>query len=203
MRLITIISLILVNVFLIYLSCSEGNKSTEEKTPFSSALPHSEALPGSNLSREDEVKLAQAKGIIATPLKVEDLVDQINNGSKGLNLYCLWRLNCPECDKLLNSLSLLRQNIEENVLAIHHINTNLSDELPKVNAHIRKLGLINNNYILSGVEDYKLGLPYSKLFKTSAPVLIIVNNTEGIKFTYERAFSFEELYALIQPLTIN
>jgi len=202
MRSTSIILLLFINLLLVFLSCSESKSEKKAIDPLEAALPHGAALPSTSLSAEDKKKLANAKGIVATPLNVKDLVYLIDEGSKDLNIYCLWRLNCPECDKLLNSLSQMKQEISSDIMAIHHVNINYLDDQDKVTSHIRELGLINNNYILSGLEDYENNQPYSALFKGELPVLILVNKNEGIKLIYQKSFTFDELYAIISPLTI-
>ncbi|MFK7809064.1 MAG: hypothetical protein AB8F74_14770 [Saprospiraceae bacterium] len=202
MRFNTIILLFLFNCLLVLIACSGDSEQEKKIDPMEAALPHGSALPSSELSAEDRKKLANANGIIATPIRVEDLVSLIDEGSQELNIYCLWRLDCPACDDLLESLTRLKEEIDPEDMAIHHINMNFLDQQEKVNSRIREMGLISNNYILAGLSDYENNKPYSKLFKSDLPVLLLVNNSEGIKLIYQKAFTFEELYALISPLTI-
>lgn len=202
MRSISVILLLFVNILLVSLACGEDTKQPKVIDPMNAALPHGATLPSNSLSAEDKKKLANAKGIIATPLKVEDLVYLIEEGSTDLNIYCLWKLQSPECNRLLNSLSLLKQEINSDIMAIHHVNVDYEDNQDAVTSHIREMGLINNNYMLTGLEDYENDQPYSSLFKSELPILILVNKTEGIKLIYQKAFTFDELYAIISPLTI-
>ncbi len=202
MRSIAISFLILTNILLVSIACSDSSNTKSTIDPMEAAIPHGATLPSASLSAEDKKKLANAKGIVATPLQVKDLVYLIEEGSKDLNIYCLWKLKCPECDRLLKSLTQLKQEISSDIMAIHHVNVNYEDDEDKVTSHIRELGLINNNYMLSGLEDYENDQPYSTLFKSELPVLILVNKSEGIKLIYQKAFTFDELYALISPLTI-
>jgi len=202
MRSLLTISLFIVNFLLIGMACSSPSDKSQQTDPMESAIPHGSTLATSSLSPEDKEKLANAKGIVATPLHVRALVDLIDKGSDDLNIYCLWKVDCPECDKLLRSLTQLKQEVDSDIMAIHHINANYQDQEDRVTSHIREMGLINNNYILFGLEDYENDEPYSALFKSDLPVLIMVNNTEGIKLIYQQAFTLDELYAIISPLTI-
>ena len=95
-----------------------------------------------------------------------------------------------------------KTEFDEDVIAIHHINTDPLQNQEKVNSHIRAMELINNNYILAGLEDYKKDQPYAKLFHSELPVLIIANNEDGTKLVYQQVFSLEELVALVMPFTI-
>jgi thiol-disulfide isomerase/thioredoxin len=203
MRFILTLLLFSINFILLFDACSDNTDQSQKKVdPMESALPHGTTLPSSSLSLDDQEKLARAKGIVATPLNVREFVNLIDKGSNNLNVYCVWRLNCPSCDQLLRSLTALKQEIEPDDLAIHHVNANFPEELSKVTAHIRELGLIDNNYILTGLEDYENDAPYSKMLKSDLPLLFLVNNEEGIKLIYQKAFTLEELYALLSPLTI-
>jgi thiol-disulfide isomerase/thioredoxin len=203
MRFIFTCLLFSINFILLFDACSDNTDQSQQKVdPMESALPHGTTLPTGSLNLEDQKKLAQAKGIVATPLNVREFVNLIDKGSNDLNVYCVWRLNCPACDQLLRSLTALKQEIEPDDLAIHHVNVNFPDEIDKVTAHIREMGLINNNYILTGLEDYENDAPYCKLLRGDLPLLFLVNNEEGIKLIYQKAFTLEELYALIAPLTI-
>ena len=199
----TIINLLLLfNITLILIACNNTPNPSKPIDPNESAIPHGTTLTSPSLNEEDKQKLAKASGIIATPMNVKDLVNLIDNGSFGFNIYCLWKLDCPECNKLLLHLTRLKEDLDQDIMAIHHINVNVLDDQDRVNSHIRALGLINNNYILEGLEDYASDQPYSKLFHSELPILVLVNNEDGTKLIYKQAFSFEELYALIQPLII-
>ncbi len=179
-----------------------NTRAKKSVNPTEAAKPHGEALVAADLSAEDQQKLATASGIVATPMLVDDLVHLIDKGSRGLNVYCLWKLNCPSCDDLLHHLSKLQAEVNPQSIAIHHINVDLLDEIDKVNVHIRALGLINNNYILTGLEDYDARNPYASLFSGIQPVLILSNNQDGTNLIYKQNFTYEELYAIIQPLMI-
>ncbi|MFT4665670.1 MAG: hypothetical protein ACI8YQ_001913 [Polaribacter sp.] len=202
MRSISVILLLFINILLLSIACSSSTNQQAAIDPMDAAMPHGATLPSTSLSVEDKKKLANAKGIVATPILVKDLVYLIEEGSQNLNIYCLWKLNSPECDKLLKSLTQLKQEIGSDIMAIHHVNANYIDDEDKVTSHIRELGLINNNYMLFGLEEYDNDQPYSTLFKGELPILILVNKSEGLKLIYQKAFTFDELYAIISPLTI-
>ncbi len=200
--------LAILSLFLCLSSCK--NDKTPEKIdydnidPIDAARPNGVVLPSQELSAEDKIKLAMAKGRTASPISVDSLVAKINNSSEKLFVYHFWKMDKPDCLKMNKRLSKLSHEISTKKLYIELINLDDTTRLNQLNTYIREENItLNTVQVDTKAENFSL---IEKTFKLrwngEVPALFLINHSNGTNLHYQKAFEYDELYAIIQSLTI-
>ena len=190
--------------FIFLFSCSVENKENKNKAsdPFESALPHGKSLPDQELSMEDQKKLQTASGREVSLITMDKLTTMLDSLSGTLHAINFWSFNCTECPANNRLLEQVQADLGDSVLQIRHINVDDLENLPQVNASIRAQGLINDCYQLETDSLYNWPTKVQGNWTGALPAIVLINQSDGIRLFYQKAFNQEELMALLQPFTL-
>ncbi len=190
--------------FLFIFSCSTEKKKDKSKIsdPFETALPHGKSLPEEELSLEDQQKLQTASGREVSLISMDSLTNMMDSLTDGLSLINFWSFDCKECPANNRLLEQVQSDLGETVLQIRHVNVDDLETLPQINASIRAQGLINDCYLLQTDSLYNWSSSIQGNWSGELPAIVLLNQSEGIRLFYQKAFRKEELMALLQPFTL-
>ncbi len=174
---------------------------TEAIDSFESALPHGTALPSTELSDEDRLKLAKAIGKSAKLISLDSLQNIIKNDSSGWCLYQFWNLDCLDCLKINESLKTLTSPPEQLNIKVKYINTRgLYPE--QVNEYIREKGIAEEVFTVSTDTLDNWTYKIDSSWDGNLPAFLLVNHLDGTKLFYQQEFSKDELQAILETLTL-
>lgn len=188
--------LICVCILGLSLSCSEPVRNVE---PDFSAIPHTDALPSTELSKEDKAKLRNASGKTISKINTVDLQNMLGASTDNLYIYAFWKSDCKECIQNIANLSELYAGKTADKMQI--ITINIGDTQADVNLAVRTENIAFETYQLKILKQN-----WSKLIDEnwdgSAPALFMVNKSEDIFLKYYKAMDISEMEAIIQTLVI-
>jgi len=183
-------------------TASQTNVENEPVDSFESAVPHGAALPGSEMSDEDKLKLAKAIGKKAILISTDSLQKIIENDRSGWCLYNFWNLDCKNCLEINNNLNQLSKLPEfESKIKITYVNT-ISLYPEKVNAYIRENGIINDVFTIPSETLDNWTNKIDAFWDGKLPAMLLINNNDGTRLFYPQSFSKEELQAILETLTL-
>ena len=189
------LSLLAMLLVFVLSSCGQGGSSQ----PDLSAIPHTEALPSTELSAEDQKKLQQASGKQIESINMADLQNMLAASTNKLYVYAFWHTACKTCISNIENLKEIAAKIGPDKM--HVITLNAGDNSKKANLLIRTENIAFETYALKLNTDN-----WNKLLDEnwdgSLPALFLVNKTEEIFLKYYKHMSVSELDAIIQTLII-
>jgi len=197
--------LILVLLALNCLAC-KNKKTTDQTTtktidPLEAALPHGASLPITELSELDKQKLANAKGRTAKEIGVASLQEIIQQSEGMLYIYQFWSADCKACIETNDHLFKIQQNLPKKEFKLVLINLDPMDKKEAVDLYIREKGISSEVYLLPNNADFATLLSnYPNNGKI--PALLLKNKNDGTNLLYQRNFSYEELFTIIQTVTL-
>lgn len=166
---------------------------------FESAIPHGQALPETDLSDEDRLKLARASGRETMYISTDSLSSLINLDSMGLVIFNFWNLDCLACQENMKVLKQLKYS-EAIDFELIHINTDtLYPEM--INSFIRENQLISPVFTLqkSDTLDWQSMIYHS--WDGQLPAVLVNNTEDATQLFYQKEFEVDEIRAVLLPLT--
>ncbi len=198
----------ILSLFLCFSSC-ENDKTPETVDydnidPIDAARPNGVVLPSQELSAEDKIKLAMAKGRTASHISIDSLVSKINDSSEKLFIYHFWKMKTPHCLEMNKRLSNLSHEISTKKLYIELINLDDTTQSNQLNTYIREENITLNTFqVDTQAENFSLiEKAFNLRWNGEVPALFLINHSNGTNLHYQKAFEYDELYAIIQSLTI-
>ncbi len=191
-----LINLFIILIFLAFTACQSDAPKVD---PNISALPHSDALPSKDLSKQDQAKLLKAKGKTTELIGQNDLVKMLTNAENKLYIFSFWKMDCQDCLTNLNNLAKI-QFLESEAKVIS-INLDLKSELSKVTLFTRTNNIPFENYLLEEF-DVDFLQTFAQSWNGSLPAIFLVNKTEEVFLKYYKALSENELEAITAALII-
>ncbi len=176
--------------------------SSEPKTnvvDFNAALPHAEALPSKELSKEDQVKLSEAKGLVSETINEVDLSNIKAQAKDKLFIFNFWTLNCQDCKDNLKHLKDL--NFDENKVMVLSINLDNVDKKEAINLHLRKNNIPFKSFQLKNLKE-QWKEKFDPSWKGEGPAIFFINQSESIDIKYYKRLSLNELEAITQALIL-
>ncbi len=195
MKLLSVICL----SFLLFYACN--NVSNPKADPNHTALPHGDALPSTELSAEDKLKLAQAKGRKAEMITVQD-IEQMFDAARGkLYVFSFWSLNCKDCKQMNESMQKIASKTTIDDLKIILINTDGIRSRSKVNTYIREKGIVTETYILNTTaKTWADGIHED--WNGDLPAVFLVNESEEINQLIQGKMEDGEFQAIVESLSL-
>lgn len=199
-------------ILLIFLSgfliCGCGGKDPSSASAtlldsISTALPHGDTLQAAALSEEDRQKLAEASGRTAVKVSLSSLLKEIKKNQEIIHIYNFWKLDCEQCLTLNEQLIAAQKEIGKDKLSLSLVNLDDLRTSAEVNTYIRENGFISRILQLQDLkahENWPVQLVRS--WDGTLPATLLVNNSDGTNLFYQYSFKYDELLALLQPLTL-
>jgi len=189
-------------IFLI--SCKNSNTSKNEKqtNPFESAMPHGESLQAEELSEEDKIKLANAKGKSTIPLNENQLDSLFNQSKDYLHIYSFYKIDDPLSQNINKHLLNISKELGEETFNLIFFNIDSAEKKSEVITQIRQSGVTSD--IFSPSDSMGLNW-FSKInpnWLGEVPAIYLLNKTDGTNLFYQKEFSKDELLVIIQSLTM-
>lgn len=194
--------------FLLLQGCASDKQDTTTSSKmakidsFESAMPHGQSLANTELSDEDKVKLARAKGRKAEIISFDTLQQIVEQDTSGLVIYKFWNNDCQSCKRTIEALQKLQPNyFEKDAFKVIYINIDgLYPEM--VNSFIREQQIVDQVYTISMDTVTNWASYFQPNWDGELPALMISNKDDGIQLFYQKEFSLEELQALLLPLSM-
>ena len=154
------------------------------------------------LSLEDQMKLAKAKGKTARPITIEELLSYIEEEDSKLKIFSFWKLD----DKLSQSqnynLLKVQRELGEEKMKVHAICLDEVNRELLVNVYLRHFGFQDDAFILQDSFPYRWPSQFVSEWQGDLPALLFVHKTTGTRLFYQQLLSFEELMAILQSLIL-
>ena len=184
------------------MSCGGGERNQPSEAAINSAIPHGDTLQTIELSKADQVKLANAIGRQSKPIRFEQLKELMDTPQEILFIYNFWKLDCSECTQLNEKL---QQMIDDSDYPIKLILVNLdfASQTTAVNTYIRAENIF--------CEVMQLEIPFDQknwqqqlinAWDGKLPATLFLRKGEGIDLFYQYNFKPEELRAIVDPLLL-
>ena len=176
-------------------SCGSGNNNQ----PDLSAIPHAEALPTTELSKEDKTKLLEAAGKTLDQISVTDLQNMFAQSSNQLHVYAFWNSKCKACFENIKNLKQYYAGIDSEKVRI--ITINIGDSSKSANLNFRSNNIVFDTYQLMS-KDAKWMKLIDEEWDGGLPAIFMVNKSEDLFLKYYKMMSKNEIEAILQTLVI-
>lgn len=199
----TVISILVLCFFTCGDSGTDKVQQPAEIDPFEAAVPHGASLPSTELSAADKEKLSQAKGRIIKIIEHQTLVDKVANAKGILTIFNFWSFENPTSLVLNEHLTKIQNEFGHNKVKLVYINIDQLATTERLNTYIREKGIVDEVYYINDLKDKKnWSFDIFQQWNGDLPALIVVNRSDGTNLLYQKAFNYEELAVVIQPLTL-
>jgi len=186
--------LLLIGFLLLTFSCS-----TKGDQPDLSAIPHADALPSTELSKEDKAKLLEASGKTIEPITVKDFQNMLVASDGLLYVYILWHSKCSACIKNIKNLNTYLANKPNDKIKV--ITINVGESLNLANLTLRSQSISFESYqIAEPMVDWTPLI--DEEWDGGLPAIFMVNKADDLFLKYYKQMTENELEAILQTLVI-
>jgi hypothetical protein len=174
----------------------------EDYDPHKAAVPDSEVKIEAQLSKEDIIKLAQAKGKKATYLTISQLNAILGSLEDKSALVYFWAVENEESESAIKNIGKVMNQSNTDKMNVYLSNLNLNRSEEQINTLVRESGvdaeifLMNDRDMVGGIIGNEGG------WTGKFPAYYMYNSENKTGIWFEGNMGYAELYAMIQSFTI-
>lgn len=151
----------------------------------------------SNLSISDKDNLSSARGRMVASVSVAHMQSMLEKADKGLHIFSFYTLDCDACLETNMHLNHIETELTGANLQIFYVNLDNSLENEAVTQYVRSRGITGGVFQLRTTEGWREELQLD--WDGKLPAILLVNQDLEVRQVYQQAYSYGEIYALLQP----
>lgn len=181
---------------LLFVSCGDVQKSADKSKT-------EQPLFESNLTEEDRMALANARGRSVELISIADLHRKMDHAKGKLHLFCFWKLYNNDSKLFVKNLRDVHRELGRDRFEITYINLDQQSLLKEINVFVRELGITEDIHILSEPSEGQLFANRDYNWDNQIPLLVLKNKSDGTNLFHQQSLEFEELIAFLQPFLLD
>lgn len=203
MKIQLLIGLLIFSFFAIQCKNNNQKQKPSKINHFESAMPHGETLTPSELSVDDQKKLAAANGRSAIEIKKNEIDSLLTYSDDQLHIYSFFHVDSAECTLVNHALLELQEEVGDTLLNLIFFSLDPPNKVDAINSAIRQKGVTSDVFFTSDKLDKRWFSQFSENWSGEVPAIYLFNQNDGTQIFYQKSFTKEELEVLIQPFIIQ
>lgn len=151
----------------------------------------------SKLSSSDKSNLLSARGRMVASVSVAHMENMLEKADKGLHIFSFYTLDCEACLETNMHLNHIETELKGADFQIFYVNLDNSLENEAVTHYVRSRGITGGVFQLRTTEGWREELQLD--WDGKLPAILLVNQDLEVRQVYQQAYTYGELYALLQP----